>query len=1266
MATALSSLRVTSDFDASGYVRGSAQKVAADAQMIASDKARNAALALADAAMAKTIPGMASVSKALLDGYSAGNQFASVITRIGNATDKGMGLDRTNLLLDAAYQKFGLTADAAMLAEKGFVSIAGAVGELNARYEQLSLASASAAAAVARSSTQAGINQAYGIDVAPAKSAQESADAFLAQYGGLDGIASQKAKEAGAAFTADLDASMVAGTSKSARDSASVFDSELGKLDQIATLRAQQAGSNFQKSLTEALGGGGPSAVSQGATYSALAEQVAALDTIEQARAAHLANSTQQAVAEAYGINAVAASAKDSAAVFLEAAQAEEALASKAAALRAQIDPLGSEFANLGKQMADYKALLDGGVISTQEYEQAQAILANRLGNVQQSLKTAGSAGRVMSGEMTNLSYQVNDVVTGLLLGQPVFMIFAQQGGQILQIFQNSKGSVLDFAKSSVSALTNLLSVSRVVWGGIAGAVGLGIAALVSYESKQSELRLALTGAGRASGSTVGGLNAIGAAGSSSTGLSVNEATQLAAALATTGKVANDNILPIVQMGKDISKAFGVDAADAAKLLAGAFSDPIKGADDLNQRLGFLDGATKQSIANLVAQNNIYAAQQVLIGAVKTSLGDVALVASTNQTIWTALGNAISNAYTAVGKFLANNYGAADSLDDKLAKAKQTLESLKAEATADNSFNLGEGLGFPTIVPDAAAIAKAQAAVDQLTAAIKRQATATKEAQEAQQSLAQTQAIRSALPIVGQSQDLQNQLTLLQNLANSPDVNDRLLKTGQSMDQLQRAIVATSAALAALPKNALVDFLGAAASPAERLAAGLEAIAQKSAQINATPAQTGRATSALNLDINSTVQAARMSALGASASSTDTLTQKTLDLQRAQQAGAGLTKQQIQDQKDLAVAQANGTLAIKAQVDSTNIQAATIGLSVGAAAEYTAKMNLMAEAARNHKTLTDDDVTSINAQAKALGAATQAAAIKQVNNDIKFGQQTSLLSPEDVQIAQQLKGIYPDVATALASVQASALQTNQALSSMSSTISGDLVTGLADVADGTKPVGQGFLDMSATVARAIEEMIIKIAVVQPLMRSLQASVNGSGILDALGLGGANPIAAGGTVPGAVGGTSVGGAPLVMSANGNVFGGGKILPFARGGAFTNSIFSSPTYFRFANGGQMSNGVMGEAGPEAVMPLRRGPDGKLGIASGAGGAGQTQAPKVYLNIVEDTNRAGKTTQTQNSSGDLNLTAYVDSITAKNVANPGSATSQVLNQRGKLASR
>jgi lambda family phage tail tape measure protein len=83
------------------------------------------------------------------------------------------------------------------------------------------------------------------------------------------------------------------------------------------------------------------------------------------------------------------------------------------------------------------------------------------------------------------------------------------------------------------------------------------------------------------------------------------------------------------------------------------------------------------------------------------------------------------------------------------------------------------------------------------------------------------------------------------------------------------------------------------------------------------------------------------------------------------------------------------------------------------------------------------------------------------------------------------------------------------------------------------------------------------------------------------------------------------------ANGGVFG------FANGGAFTNKIFSSPTPFRFASGGGFNLGVMGEAGAEAVMPLTRGSDGKLGVRSQGGGISISYSPTI--NIDSRTDRA-----------------------------------------------
>ena len=67
--------------------------------------------------------------------------------------------------------------------------------------------------------------------------------------------------------------------------------------------------------------------------------------------------------------------------------------------------------------------------------------------------------------------------------------------------------------------------------------------------------------------------------------------------------------------------------------------------------------------------------------------------------------------------------------------------------------------------------------------------------------------------------------------------------------------------------------------------------------------------------------------------------------------------------------------------------------------------------------------------------------------------------------------------------------------------------------------------------------------------------------------------------------------LLPFEKGGAFSGGRVTPFARGG-----VVSGPTSFAMRGG----MGLMGEAGPEAIMPLSRGPDGSLGVRTQGGGA------------------------------------------------------------------
>jgi lambda family phage tail tape measure protein len=119
-------------------------------------------------------------------------------------------------------------------------------------------------------------------------------------------------------------------------------------------------------------------------------------------------------------------------------------------------------------------------------------------------------------------------------------------------------------------------------------------------------------------------------------------------------------------------------------------------------------------------------------------------------------------------------------------------------------------------------------------------------------------------------------------------------------------------------------------------------------------------------------------------------------------------------------------------------------------------------------------------------------------------------------------------------------------------------------------------------------------------------------------------------------------------------------FAKGGAFTNGLVSSPTAFGMAGG---NVGLMGEAGPEAILPLSRTADGSLGVKA-IGGSSSSASTQVLIQqtIAVPESGGGGSSQDMQAVGQ----AYAD--TAKRGAQqaiaeelrPGGAIWRVINGR------
>ncbi|MBC2835847.1 phage tail tape measure protein [Paragemmobacter straminiformis] len=140
------------------------------------------------------------------------------------------------------------------------------------------------------------------------------------------------------------------------------------------------------------------------------------------------------------------------------------------------------------------------------------------------------------------------------------------------------------------------------------------------------------------------------------------------------------------------------------------------------------------------------------------------------------------------------------------------------------------------------------------------------------------------------------------------------------------------------------------------------------------------------------------------------------------------------------------------------------------------------------------------------------------------------------------------------------------------TLSAGLAGGLRRAFDGVMFDGLRLSDALRQVAQSMVTSVYGIAI-KPVQNALGSAL-AEGVAGALG--------------GALG-----------FAKGGAFSQGRVMPFAKGG-----VVAQPTGFAMRGG----RGLMGEAGPEAIMPLARGPDGRLGVQAGGGGRPVT----VVMNI------------------------------------------------------
>lgn len=377
---------------------------------------------------------------------------------------------------------------------------------------------------------------------------------------------------------------------------------EMGREGERAALATRAASLQANLALKE------QAATQREASASAIAMAAAEADALRQKARAIAEQVAEQRRLEASqaGINSLlgvrapdsgAGSARESAAVFeedarakKEAARATDDLSAAADRLRARARPLVVEEQRLNAEIREANTLFQAGKIGIRDYTAEMVRLEGALKRTQAAAASGNRNGSTeIKGlfglrpyEMQNLSYQINDVVSGLASGQPIGQVFAQQAGQIVQIFPQ----VLDFVLKYARGL-GLVAVALTP-------VIIGMSRMNSLAAMQRDfaatLGLSADGARYNTEALIANTDALDLFGASAEDAAAAVKTFLAEA------VDPDMLDAFGRAAQNLADITGEDLTDAAKDVAAAFTGGYEAIADFDDKMNFLTLSEREQI----------------------------------------------------------------------------------------------------------------------------------------------------------------------------------------------------------------------------------------------------------------------------------------------------------------------------------------------------------------------------------------------------------------------------------------------------------------------------------------------------------------------------------------------------------------------------------------------------------------------------------------------------------------------------------------------
>lgn len=886
---------------------------------------------------------------------------------------------------------------------------------------------------------------------------------------------------------------------------------------------------------------------------------------------------------------------------------------------------------------------LDG----TDKVQQGLRAVRNDLGALGPASQTSARAATASLGSMNasaaqtaaalrTVPAQFTDIVVSLQSGQAPLTVLLQQGGQLKDMF----GGIVPAAKALGGYMLSLITPVNLLVGGMA-ALGL---AYYQGSKEMDAFNQALLMTGSRAGVTAGQLDQMARA-LSGQGYSQSAAAAAIAELAATGKIGAENMQRFAATAMELEQRVGIPVKNTVKDLAELGKAPVEASIKLNQEYGYLTTATLAVIKALQDEGRAADAASVAQQAYTNAMSDRTKVITENlgyiERAWEKVKKAASDGWNAVlgiGRQATDEQeiGRIQTLIDnkKSYGGLERYKGTKAGAILESEIAQLEGqlkalqLSAQTKSEEAQRASKNQAIQDAGIAAFDKVTAANDRAKTKQEQLTSAledyrknlDALRSARALetdatkqaaldaqLNPAQIAKTEAAIRKQFADKSAGGTGLLAAGRRADlaELQSALRQEQALLGQRKQQLDIQYRAGLVTM-EDYYRQQRALIEEGAQLEGSALQ--EQLQRLELEKTKGVDA--------------------LNVQRQiADVRAKLALQQIQTQNDLADADQRATKAIQqhaaamgqltsnytayvSQLQSrADLQVASVGMGQERAGREQGLLSIRENYSQQMRSLQDQRGTASNWTAE---------------NEAYFQERMRLLKAQQEQEVRIYGETYERIGAAQGVWQSGAIRAMEDYLSSARNVAQQTADAFARGFQGMEDalvtfVTTGklsFTDLANSIVADITRIIIK-QQISNAMGVAGGSGSGGGWLGSLigagiGLfGGTSAVAAtASAMPGDALDNFINLKGLAFNAKGGVYASPSL------SLYRNQVHDSPKLFAFAKGA----GVFAEAGPEAIMPLTRGPDGNLGVrAHGGGGESKSQTINVQVQMPQGANRA-----------------------------------------------